>query len=73
MMRHIMKVGSLPLSVLEPVLLRVVISHAWPVLERGLVVMDLPGVSDAETARGNLASLALTQCNSMMVVACIDR
>ena len=68
-MRHHMSAGG----ALEPVLLRVVISHAWPILEGGLVVMDLPAVSDAETARGNLVSLALTTCHSVMVVARIDR
>ena len=43
-------------SQLAPVLCKVTIRHDWPVLQQGLVLKDLPGVKDAERARGNVVT-----------------
>ncbi|KXZ42306.1 hypothetical protein GPECTOR_164g148 [Gonium pectorale] len=58
---------------LELMLRRVVVSHAWPLLRRGLVLLDLPGVADAQRSRGNIATQAVSKADSVMVVATIAR
>lgn len=49
------------------------ISHNWPLLASGAVLVDLPGVRDANAARGRIAEGYLKCCNAIWVVADITR
>ncbi|EFN59293.1 hypothetical protein CHLNCDRAFT_137642 [Chlorella variabilis] len=49
------------------------ISHSWPVLATGAMLVDLPGVRDANAARGKVAEAYLRKCSAIWVAADITR
>ena len=49
------------------------INHNWPLLASGAVLVDLPGVRDANAARGRIAEGYLKCCNAIWIVADITR
>eukprot|EP00854_Cymbomonas_tetramitiformis_P018559 gene18559-22158_t len=49
------------------------LKHAWRLLEHGAVLVDLPGVQDANSARGAAAFKYKEQCHVLWVVADITR
>ncbi|KIZ01646.1 hypothetical protein MNEG_6312 [Monoraphidium neglectum] len=49
------------------------ISHNWEVLRGGAVLVDLPGVRDANAARGRVAESYLKQCGAVWVAAEVTR
>ena len=49
------------------------IRHSWPLLSAGAVLVDLPGVRDANAARGKVAEGYLKRCGAVWVVADITR
>ncbi|KAK9844653.1 hypothetical protein WJX74_005184 [Apatococcus lobatus] len=49
------------------------ISHNWPVLASGAVLVDLPGTQDSNVARGSVAENYLKQCNAIWIVSPIIR
>ncbi|KAK9811490.1 hypothetical protein WJX72_004764 [[Myrmecia] bisecta] len=49
------------------------IRHNWQVLASGAVIVDLPGVRDANAARGAVAEGYLKKCNAIWIVADITR
>ncbi len=58
---------------IEALLSEVQISHAWDALRCGLQLLDLPGVQDADRFRGNVAEARISACDTVMVVADIER
>ncbi|KAL0055055.1 hypothetical protein WJX82_006331 [Trebouxia sp. C0006] len=49
------------------------LKHNWQVLSTGAVVVDLPGVRDANAARGAVAEKYMKSCNAVWIVADITR
>lgn len=50
-----------------------VVAVAMQVLSTGAVVVDLPGVRDANAARGAVAEKYMKSCNAVWIVADITR
>ena len=50
-----------------------VVALAMQVLSTGAVVVDLPGVRDANAARGAVAEKYMKSCNAVWIVADITR
>ncbi|PSC69626.1 tat pathway signal sequence [Micractinium conductrix] len=49
------------------------IAHNWPLLASGAQLVDLPGVRDANAARGAVAEAYLKRCNAIWIAADITR
>lgn len=49
------------------------LQHNWRLLAGGAVLVDLPGVRDANAARGAVADAYMKKCNAVWVVADITR
>ncbi|DBA74384.1 TPA: hypothetical protein ACH3X1_011148 [Trebouxia sp. C0004] len=49
------------------------LKHNWQLLSTGAVVVDLPGVRDANAARGAVAEKYMKTCNAVWIVADITR
>eukprot|EP00698_Gefionella_okellyi_P025647 TRINITY_DN9456_c0_g2_i1.p1 TRINITY_DN9456_c0_g2~~TRINITY_DN9456_c0_g2_i1.p1 ORF type:complete len:1253 (-),score=282.11 TRINITY_DN9456_c0_g2_i1:1602-5360(-) len=56
-----------------PIVKRVCIRGPWRVLESGAILVDLPGVRDANVARARVAQDYLKRCSTVWVVANITR
>eukprot|EP00854_Cymbomonas_tetramitiformis_P001257 gene1257-1837_t len=56
-----------------PVVKQATVWHNWPLLRCGTVLVDLPGVADANAARGSIARDYLKRCNVLLIAAPIHR
>ncbi|KAG2488031.1 hypothetical protein HYH03_013337 [Edaphochlamys debaryana] len=56
-----------------PVIKQARVAHNWPLLAGGAVLVDLPGVHDANSARGAVAKTYTDKLSRYMVVADINR
>ena len=56
-----------------PLIREVCIYHNWPVLASGAVLVDLPGMRDANTTRGDIAMNYIQKCNAIWVVTELQR
>ena len=56
-----------------PLIRKVVLKGPWPVLSTGAVLVDLPGVQDANAARAKVAGSYLQHCHKIWIVCPIKR